>query len=228
LKRVHFIPQAVIFDMDGLLVDSEPLWADVELEILNAYGREHRPEVQHSMIGRRLTEFWAHMKEAYELPEPALALMDRAVGRFIERTPAEMKPKPGAPELLDHLYAIGTPCAIASSSPLEVINAVVAALGWDDRFRVRVSGEEVPNGKPAPDIYLETARRLSVPPAACLALEDSPTGARAAVAAGMTCIAIPDQSHTHPSRFDDITPYVFESLHDVLALLRENEGHVSL
>ena len=102
---------------------------------------------------------------------------------------------------------------------MPIIDATVAAQNWDRYFQTHVCGEDVPAGKPAPDIYLEAARRLGVEPAHCLTLEDSPNGARAAVAAGMICYAIPDPSHSTGATFADITPYVYASLHDVVALL---------
>ena len=137
--------------------------------------------------------------------------------------PEKVMPRPGARELLDYLHARGIPCAIASSSPMAIIDATVAAQGWDHYFQTHVCGDDVVDGKPAPDIYLEAARRLNVDPAACLTLEDSPNGARAAVAAGMICYAIPDPSHTTDDAFAAITPYVYASLHDVVDLLDECE-----
>ena len=122
-------------------------------------------------------------------------------------------------ELLEYLLARGIPCAIASSSPMPIIDAVVTSQGWDRFFQTHVCGDDVTHGKPAPDIYLEAARRIGIAPEACLALEDSPNGSRAAVAAGMVTIAVPDLSHTSHAAFEAITPYVFDSLHEVQAAL---------
>jgi sugar-phosphatase len=127
---------------------------------------------------------------------------------------------PGAGELLAYVVENKIPCAIASGSPQEVIECVVSSRGWIEIFPLRITADTVTRGKPAPDVYLETARQLGVLPENCLALEDSPNGARAAVAAGMVCYAVADQRHMRPEAFDGITDHVFFSLHDVLAELK--------
>ena len=155
----------------------------------------------------------------YELDVPPEKLMNEVVSGMVERIPSVVVPMPGVHELIAHVRQLGLPRALASSSPIAVIDAVVDAMGWSDFFTTRVSGDQVAKGKPEPDVYLEAARLIGVPPERCLALEDSRNGARAAVAAGMTCFAVPDQSHGHPDDFDGITPHRFTSLHEVLALL---------
>jgi beta-phosphoglucomutase-like phosphatase (HAD superfamily) len=104
---------------------------------------------------------------------------------------------------------------------MAIIDATVNAQGWNRYFHTHVCGDDVAEGKPAPDIYLEAACRLGFDPAVCLALEDSPTGARAAVAAGLTCYAVPDPSHTTPAAFAKVTPHVYHSLHQVLNSLEQ-------
>jgi beta-phosphoglucomutase-like phosphatase (HAD superfamily) len=215
---IEFCPQAVIFDMDGLLVDSEPVWAIAETAMMAARGRQSDPEIQNSLIGLRMREFLQGMCRAYSMPDDVDDLCADITGRMITLVPGVL-PRPGAPELLAYLYARGIPCAIASSSPMPIIDATVQAQGWGSYFQAHVSGDDVAQGKPAPDIYLEAARRLGAAPAACLALEDSPTGARAAVAAGMICYAVPDISHTTMDRLAPITPHVYDSLHDVVETL---------
>jgi HAD superfamily hydrolase (TIGR01509 family) len=216
---IDFCPQAVIFDMDGLLVDSEPVWEITEQAMLAARGRQPDPEIRKTLIGLRMRDFWLGMSSAYELSDSIEVLSDEIVARMTELIAAGVEARPGARELLDYLYARQIPCAIASSSPMPIIDATVTAQGWDRYFQMRVSGDEVTHGKPAPDIYLEAARRLGFAPAACLALEDSPNGARAAVAAGMICYAVPDTSHTNVETFAPITPHVYASLHDVIETL---------
>ena len=103
----------------------------------------------------------------------------------------------------------------------QIIDATVNAQGWNRYFHTHVSGDDVAQGKPAPDIYLEAARRIRFEPSACLGLEDSPTGAKAAVAAGLICYAVPDPSHTSPAAFTAITPHVYDSLHQVLNSLEQ-------
>jgi HAD superfamily hydrolase (TIGR01509 family) len=220
---MSFCPQAVIFDMDGLLVDSEPVWAVAESAMMTQRGKQTDPEIQRNLVGLRMNDFLTAMIDAYSMTDTLESLHTEIVDRMITLIPGEVRPRPGAPELLAWLEARGIPCAIASSSGMTIINAVVTAQGWDRYFKTHVSGDDVPHGKPAPDIYLEAARQLGVDPAGCLTLEDSPTGAKAAVAAGMICYAIPDLSHTSVDRFTQITPHIFDSLHNVLATLDDCE-----
>ena len=129
--------------------------------------------------------------------------------------------KTGALEVVELITQQKIPCAIASSSPLSIIDTIIKHYGWQDIFSTRVSATEVPfRETPPPDVYLEAAFRLDVEPEDCLALEDSLNGARAAVAAGMTCYAVPDTLHSSRQSFEGITDYVFDSLHDVLKSLQ--------
>ncbi|MEP7290822.1 MAG: HAD family phosphatase [Chloroflexota bacterium] len=214
-----FCPQAVIFDMDGLLVDSEPVWAIAEDAMMTARSRQIDPAIQNGLVGLRMSDFLAGMREAYGMSDSIEDLRADINGRMIRLIPDRVIPRLGAPELLAALERWGIPCAIASSSGMAIIDTVVKSQGWQRCFRTHVTGDDVPHGKPAPDIYLEAARQLGVDPAACLALEDSPTGARAAVAAGMVCYAVPDLSHTSVEKFASVTPHVYATLHDVLAAL---------
>jgi HAD superfamily hydrolase (TIGR01509 family) len=214
-----FCPQAVIFDMDGLLVDSEPVWHHVENAMLQARGKTWELETQKHLIGMRMSDFWARMCSAYQLPEAPEMLIAEATNRMVEEIPKRVEPRPGANELIAYFHGRGVPMAIASSSPMPIIDAVVESRGWAGYFQVWVSGDEVAHGKPAPDIYLETARRMKVPSDEVLTLEDSRNGARSAVAAGMICYAVPDPTHNSPADFEGVTPYVFASLHDVLKVL---------
>ena len=220
---MSFCPQAVIFDMDGLLVDSEPVWAIAESAMMAARGVTTDPEIQRGLVGLRMRDFLNGMRRAYAMTDSIDDLSVDITARMTALIPEKVMPRPGAVELLDYLYARGIPCAIASSSPMAIIDATVAAQDWDRYFQTHVCGDDVVDGKPAPDIYLEAARRLGVDPADCLTLEDSPNGARAAVAAGMICYAIPDPSHTTDDAFAAITPHVYASLHDVVDLLDECE-----
>ncbi|MBI5666437.1 MAG: HAD family phosphatase [Chloroflexi bacterium] len=213
-------PKAIIFDMDGLLVDSEILWADAESRLLAARGKGYNEMTpRDEFVGLRIDEFLDRLCATFDIDESRESLYDELVGDMLQLIPDKVVPMPGAREILDYVRLHNIPCAIASSSPQSIIEAVIETQGWGDFVQVRVSAESVGRGKPAPDVYLETARRLGVKPADCLALEDSPNGARAAVAAGMTCYAVPDLSHSPVTAFEGITPYVFDSLHTVLAQL---------
>ena len=211
----QYCPHAVIFDMDGLLVDSEPVWQQVEDGILSKRGYVLDPAIRQGLIGMRMADFWGAMTKAYAMPDTPDTIIAEVTADMVATIPGHVGQQPGAQALLDFLHGRGVPCAIASSSPMAIIQAVVESEGWHGYFETFVSGDQVANGKPAPDIYLEAARRLGVDPAECLTLEDSRNGARAAVAAGMICYAVPDLSHGHPDDFATITPHVFESLHDV-------------
>lgn len=217
---MNFCPQAVIFDMDGLLVDSEPVWAIAEGDMLRRRGKTWTAEIQNKLIGMRIADSVMLMVREYGLTDPADIIRAEIIRDMVALVPEKAPARPGAPELLALLQAEGIPCAIASGSPEPIIEAVVNSQGWSSYFLHHCSGDEVPNGKPAPDIYLETARRMGVDPAHVLTLEDSINGARAAVAAGMICYAVPDLSHTTRAAFESITPYVFDSLHDVVATLQ--------
>lgn len=219
----QFCPEAVIFDMDGLLVDSEPLWVVIERSVIEERGREYDPAITAKYVGMRLLEFWQGLQADYGFSETPQELMEIAIGRMVKLIPERLEEKPGASELLAHFHAEGIPCAIATGSFAPVMRAVVDAMGWESHFVTHVTGDEVKRGKPDPQTYLLAAERLGVPPERCLALEDSPTGAKAAVAAGMVCYAIPDASHTTPAHFKAITPHVHDSLLTVLDLMRQCE-----
>lgn len=217
-----FCPEAIIFDMDGLLVDSEPVWDLTERAIVESRGIKHDREMQLNagMVGLRMDEFWVKMVQLYGLTDPVPVLIDEIIARMIALIPIDVKANPGAAELIARFQSRGVPMAIASSSPMAIIEAVVEAQGWQTAFPIRVSGDEVARGKPAPDVYLEAAKRLGVDPAGVLTLEDSVNGARAAVAAGMICYAVPDRSHTDPKHFAQVTPFIFDNLFDVLEHMR--------
>lgn len=214
-------PQAIIFDMDGLLVDSERLWKIAETAMLAERGAVYSEEKHAPFIGMALPQFIPNIKRVYEIDGEVDALISELIDRVIAIIETDTQPQLGALEMVAFVQQHNIPHAIASSSPMRIINATLhSQAAWKDAFRVRCSADEVPHGKPAPDVYLLAAQRLNVDPRACIALEDSPNGARAAVAAGMTCFAVPDLSHAAPSAFADVTPHVVESLHDVLNQLK--------
>jgi mannitol-1-/sugar-/sorbitol-6-/2-deoxyglucose-6-phosphatase len=214
--------KAIIFDMDGLLVDSESVWSIAEDEMFAARGITVSREVRNQIIGMRIDEFMGKLRAIYQLPESVPDLVDELEQRMLKKIPELVKPQPGARELVAYITEKAIPCAIASSSPMIIIEATVQAQHWDPPFSVRCSAEFEERGKPAPDVYLRAAERLGVAPTDCLALEDSPNGARAAIAAGMLCYAVPDLSHTTAAAFDKITPHVFDSLHQVMDAVRAN------
>lgn len=213
--------KAIIFDMDGLLVDSERVWHMAEDAFIQSYGHVYTEEARAAIVGMRMDEFMAVLKDLYALGPSVSELSAELESQVLELIKREVKAQPGAQAVIDYVVANDIPHAIASSSSMSVINTTLASQGWGDLFAVRCTADDDANGKPAPDVYLRAARTIGYDPADCLALEDSPNGARAAVAAGMTCYAVPDPHHTQPTAFADITPHVFSDLNAVLQAIQE-------
>jgi len=213
--------EAIIFDMDGTLVDSEVVWDAAEKAMFAERGLVYDAAVREQVIGLRLDEFFDKLIEIYDLDEKREDLQAELIERMLKRIPTEVEAKRGAQALIEWTrQQDNLPYCIASSSPMVIIEAIVKAQGWEKLIPKLYTADSVPNGKPAPDVYLYAAEQLGVAPDKCLALEDSTTGSRSAVAAGMTCFAIPD-SHSAPEKFKDITPHTYESLVDVLAVLKD-------
>ncbi|MDE2853156.1 MAG: HAD family phosphatase [Chloroflexota bacterium] len=213
--------KAIIFDMDGLLVDSEPLWYEAEKDMIESCGYTYTEEVREQTIGVRVDEFAEIIYRNYPKVADAPAGIIKEISRRVLSLPRErIPPRPGADEILRYVAERQIPRAIASSSGQTVIEHFVKLLGWDRLIPRRFSAEAVARGKPAPDIYLHAARQIGVEPQDCLALEDSLAGTQAALAAGMTCFSVPDLSHSSPADFADINDKVYSSLHDVLDELK--------
>jgi HAD superfamily hydrolase (TIGR01509 family) len=182
---------AVVFDLDGLLIDSEQVWDDVRENLAHERGGRWHPGAQRAMMGMSSPEWSRYMHENVGLRESPDEINRIVVERMVERY-AEGPPWiPGALDAVRataELFTLG----LASSSNRELIDLALEAGGIASLFRATVSSEEVPRGKPAPDVYLEAASRLGLQPERCTAVEDSHSGIRAAKAAGMTCIAVPN------------------------------------
>ncbi|MDX2078152.1 MAG: HAD family phosphatase [bacterium] len=212
---------AIIFDMDGLLVDSEIVWYKAEDELITDRGFVYSEAVRDSIVGMRIDQFLAKLKEIYNLPETVEQLIVELEGRMLTLIPQLVKPNAGAQAIIDFVIKNNILHAIASNSSMNIINVTLQSQGWGDIFDVRCTGDDEISGKPDPYVYLRAAEKLGVDPKRCLALEDSPNGSKAAVAAGMTCYAVPDLSHSTPESFKHITPHVFKNLNDVLADLQD-------
>jgi HAD superfamily hydrolase (TIGR01509 family) len=183
--------RAVVFDMDGVLIDSEQVWDEVREQLAHERGGRWHPGAQRAMMGMSSPEWSRYMHERIGLGEPPAEINRLVVERMVERYASGPPWLPGAREAVRRLAAVFE-LGLASSSNRELIDLVLAAGGLAPLFRATVSSEEVAAGKPAPDVYLEAARRLGVEPGACTAVEDSHNGIRAAKAAGMRCLAIPN------------------------------------
>lgn len=182
---------AVIFDLDGTLVDSEPAYYEAGRRLFAPYGVPGFTWEQHErFVGIGTADTLAALREEYGIDTPAaelLAVLDR---HYLELAAAvEVFPRMG--ELVAALRDAGCPLAVASGSSPEAIGAVLSGTGLDASFGTVVSAQEVALGKPHPDVFVETARRLGVPAGDCVVVEDSPAGVRAAARAGMRCVAVP-------------------------------------
>ena len=183
---------AVIFDLDGVLLDSEQLWDEVREELARERGGRWHERAQRDMMGMSSPEWSRYMHEEIGLADPPEEISAEVVRR-LERLYRERLPMiPGAREAVERL-AERWPLALASSSNRELIDLALELMGIAHLFKATVSSEEVGRGKPAPDVYLEAARRLDVEANRAAAIEDSHNGIRAAKAAGMRVIAIPNQ-----------------------------------
>jgi HAD superfamily hydrolase (TIGR01509 family) len=184
--------QAVIFDMDGVLVDSEPLFLKAVNNLLVKESAEPvtEEENQNTLIGTTVEETWRRLKAMRGLPESIqyyLGKYDTAVREVLQ---AELTPRPGVQQLIDACSQRNLPKAVASSSLRSWVNLKLETLGFQDSFEVVLGGDDVTRGKPEPDIYLLAAERLNIPPAQCIAIEDSPVGIAAAVSAGIYTVAV--------------------------------------
>jgi len=183
--------RAVVFDLDGVLLDSEQVWDEVREQLTRERGGRWHENAQRDMMGMSSTEWSRYMRDTLGLAESPDEISAEVVRRLEERYRRELPLLDGARETVERLAA-RWPLGLASSSNREVIDLVMEVSGLGRYFRVTVSSEEVARGKPAPDVYLEAARRLEVTPESCAAVEDSSNGLRSAKAAGMRVIAIPN------------------------------------
>lgn len=182
---------AVVFDLDGVIVDSEHVWDDVRQELAEERGGRWHAEASRDMMGMSSVEWSRYMHDVIGLPEEPAEINAEVVRRLEAIYREELPLISGAVEAV-HGLAARWPLGLASSSNRELIDFVLEVSGLAPLFRATVSSEEVPRGKPAPDVYLEAARRLGVPGGRCAAVEDSENGIRSAKAAGMRVLAIPN------------------------------------
>ena len=183
--------EAVVFDLDGVLLDSEEIWDRAREELARERGGRWHDQAQRDMMGMSSTEWSRYMADVIGLPEPPEEINREVVRRLTDLYREELPAIPGAREAVERLAA-RWPLGLASSSNRELIDLVLELLGVKHLFAATVSSEEVARGKPAPDVYLEAARRLGVDPTTAAAVEDSHNGILSAKAAGMRVIAIPN------------------------------------
>jgi HAD superfamily hydrolase (TIGR01509 family) len=193
--------EAAIFDMDGLLVDSEPIWHDVEIDVFGRHGVpltvERCLETKGMYLGDAVEHWYARYPWSGASRDEVATEISEAMARRLEEA---VELKPGAVHALDFCDARGAALALASSSPRRLIDAVVRRFGLAQRFGVVHSGEDEVIGKPDPAIFLTTARLLERRPETCVVFEDSAAGVLAAKGAGMACVAVPEADPTAASR----------------------------
>lgn len=188
------MPDAIIFDLDGVLMDSEQRWNEIKEALVRDAGGEWRAEAAVAMMGMSSPEWSAYLRDELGVPMDAEEISAEVVGRMSASYAEDLPLLPGAIETV-RLLADRWPLGLASSSNREVIDTFLRLADVGEDFRATVSSEEVGRGKPSPDVYLEAARALGVAPTSCVAIEDSTNGLRAAAAAGMRVIAVPNEHY---------------------------------
>jgi HAD superfamily hydrolase (TIGR01509 family) len=209
--------RAVVFDMDGLLFDTEALFFRVAGEAMAVRGKEFTLEMMRAMIGRRSVDAYPALERLAGLDEPVETLMAEIRRRFFDVVDTAVHPTPGLIALLDVLRKAGLPAAVATSSRREYAERLLRRHRLWDRFQFLLTSENVTRGKPDPEIYQTAAARFGVPPRSVLVLEDSPAGLAAAKAAGTFAVGVP---HDHSPAEDMVDANLIVPRLDDAALLR--------
>ena len=183
-------PAAVLWDMDGTLVDTEPYWFDIEFELVAEFGGTWSEADAHSLVGFDLLDSARELRTRGGVRLEPVEVVERLLDGVIRRVADQLPWRPGAPELLAECVAVDVPCVLVTMSWRRLADAVIAAAP-PGSFVTSVTGDEVSNGKPDPEPYLAAAAAVGVDPAACVAIEDSPTGVAAALAAGCATLGVP-------------------------------------
>ena len=206
--------EAVVFDLDGVLLDSEQVWDEVREVLTRERGGRWHDRAQADMMGMSSVEWSRYMHDVLGVPEPPEELDAEVVRRMLERYETELPLIDGAVEAVRRL-AERWPLGLASSSNRPIIERALEVSRLAPCFRATVSSEEVARGKPAPDVYLETARRLGVAAERCAAIEDSGNGIRSGAAAGMRVVAIPNRLFPPPTDALALAAVVLDSLDEL-------------
>ena len=217
------VVDAVVLDLDGVLIDSEPVWEEVRHQLVDERGGHWRPDAQARLMGMSTNEWATYLSQDLGVrlapAEVAALVIDRMTERFARRLPF----LPGALDALRRLSA-RWPLGLASSSPRRLIDAVVTGSDLAGLFTVTVSTEEVDRGKPSPDVYLDVAMRLGYRPGSCIAVEDSTNGLRSAISAGFCCVAVPQSRYPVDQAVLEQATIVLSSLEGLTVELIESIG----
>lgn len=215
---------AVIFDLDGVLIDSEPVWEEVRHGLVDERGGDWPADAQSRLMGMSTRE-WAHyLSDELGVDLPPDRLADTVVDQMASRYAQELPLIPGADAAIRRL-AGSWRLAIASSSPRRLIESVLTIAGWNSLFEVTVSADEVAKGKPAPDVYQKAAAELALQPRTCVAVEDSSNGLRSASAAGLVVIAIPRPHYSPAPDSLSLAALVLPDI-DVLTVAAVADAHI--
>jgi HAD superfamily hydrolase (TIGR01509 family) len=205
---------AVIFDLDGVLLDSESAWVEVKKEFTEESGGHWEERARVEMLGMSSTEWSQYMHDELGVPVPPERISSEVADRLVQLYREHLPLLPGAVEAVQSL-AGHWPLGLASSSNRNVIDLALREAGLAGDFEATVSSEEVERGKPAPDVYLEAARRLGVEPSECVAIEDSTNGIRSGHAAGTAVIAVPNQDFPPEPEALALAAVVLDSLEEL-------------
>jgi HAD superfamily hydrolase (TIGR01509 family) len=206
--------KALIFDMDGLLVDSEGLAATAMDRLLDDRGLARRTDVHDKLLGRRLVEALAIVRDGYEIEDEVDVLVAQYAALRTEALRGSVKPMPGALEIVERARLAGLPIALATSGMRIHVDISLGETGLAGRFDSETTGDEVSRGKPAPDLFLMAAERIGMDPEEVIVLEDSPLGVEAATNAGMRVIAVlghPEREATFPVEPTVLVQNLFEA-----------------
>jgi HAD superfamily hydrolase (TIGR01509 family) len=186
--------QAVVFDLDGVLVDSEPVWERVRRRYVEEHGGRWQADTQSRLMGMSTGEWARYLSDELGVDRPADVVADEVVAEMARRYDEDLPLMPGAVDAVRRMAAKWR-LGLASSSPASLIDRVLEDAGLSGAFEVALSTEDVARGKPEPDVYLAVAQRLRLAPGLCAAVEDSSNGLRSAAAAGMAVVAVPHPAY---------------------------------
>jgi HAD superfamily hydrolase (TIGR01509 family) len=209
--------EAVILDLDGVLIDSEPVWEQVRRDFVLKRGGRWPDDAQEHLLGMGTAEWARYLSTDLGVNLPPETVANKVIDRMAARYADSLPLMPGADDTLRRLAAV-LRLALASSSPRRLIDSVLATAGWQELFETTVSTDEVGRGKPAPDVYMSAAGRLDLPDSACAAVEDSSNGLRSAAAAGMLVIALPHRRYPPAPDAVSLADVVLTRLTDLPAL----------
>jgi len=226
--------KAVIFDLDGTLVDSMWMWKQIDIDFLSGFGLDCPKDLQSSIEGMSFSETAEYFKKRFALPISVEDMKAQWNRMAFEKYAHEVFLKPGAKRFLEDIHEAGIVAGIATSNSYELVKAVYDALSLKDYIDVITTGCEVAKGKPAPDVFLETAHRLGVDPVKCLVFEDIPAGIQAGKNANMTVCAVDDahSEHLREQKIELADAFIndYEDLYSVAAprVIKRGEADVSI